>query len=547
MDEATKRRIGQHFVFGFHLNDGHSVSPDIETLITEYYIGSVILMKRNVVDAAQTRALVRQLQTLAKNAGHAKPLLIGIDQENGLVSAFSRANAGTQFPGAMALAATGSPDIAERVSKASGTELKLVGINWAYSPVADVNSEPRNPVIGVRSFGDDPQQVGVFASAVAKGLKQAGIAPSAKHFPGHGDTSVDSHLALPRIMKSQAELDATELPPFAALISGGVASIMTGHMALPALQESDAQVDVPCSLSREITTVLLRDKLGFGGLVVTDCLEMDAISNKSQGACGVEEGAVRALKAGADIVMICHTMAWQTGAVLATYKAVESGLVLEETRIDILKDEFAGTWDKLELDKPDDLQQFKIDWTKAKSESEELSREAYRMSTALLNGPGALPLKSGQPIALFVPPMESLNKAVDDADGVLRTKDGALRNTAGPSFLAFAESVAKHAPCTHTVYERDAELTVPADCAAVIFTLRNADRSPWQIESLQRLARSVQIPIIVVGSCAPYESASVTQPYVACFEYTPAALDTAAQFIFGNTGPAVGKVPVNCK
>jgi beta-N-acetylhexosaminidase len=338
-------------------------------------------------------------------------------------------------------------------------------------------------------------------------------------------------------MKSSAELHATELPPFKAQISQGVATIMTGHMALPTVTGSDA----PCSLSRAITTDLLRGELGFNGLVVTDCLEMEAISDKSRGACGVEEGAVRALEAGADIVMICHTMAWQSGAVLETYKAVESGrLVLDETRIGALKDKFAGTWDDILRERDD----FNIEWEKAKKESAALSDKAYRMSTALINGTSALPLKPGQPVALFTPLMESLNKAVDDADGVLRTKEGALRNTAGPSFLAFAESIDKRAPCAHTVYEPDVKLSVSADCSAIIFTLRNADRSPWQLDSLQRLAASVHVPIIVVGSCAPYDAASVTHPYVACFEYTAAALEGGARFIFGEQGPAGGLVPV---
>ncbi|KAJ7090595.1 glycoside hydrolase family 3 protein [Mycena crocata] len=534
MDTLQKRHIGQHFVVGFH---GHAISPDIKALIQEYYVGNVILMKRNVIDAVQTRDLVLELQKLARDAGHKKPLMIGIDQENGLVSAFSRPQAGTQFPGAMTLAATGSPAIAEEVSFASGTELKLAGINWAYSPVADVNSDPRNPVIGVRSFGDDPKQVGIFATAVARGLTSAGVAPSAKHFPGHGDTSVDSHLALPRIMKSSAELHATELAPFKALIEQGVATIMTGHMALPAVTGTDA----PCSLSRAITTDLLRGELGYDGLIVTDCLEMDAISDKAQGACGVEEGAVRALEAGADIVMICHTINWQTDAVRATYESVQSGrLVLDQARIDVLKNKFAGTWE----DVFHGQEGFDADWTKTKKESAEISEKGYRTSTTLINGSGALPLKVGQHIALFTPPMESLNKAVDDADGVLRTKDGALRNTAGPSFLSFAESISKRAPCAHTVYERDIELNVSADCTAAIFTLRNADRSSWQLDSLERLTKSVQVPIIVVGSCAPYEAASVKQPYVACFEYTPDALEGATRFIFGEQGPAVGIVPV---
>ncbi|KAJ7623448.1 glycoside hydrolase family 3 protein [Roridomyces roridus] len=531
-----KKRIGQHFVFGFH---GHTVSPDIKTLIQEYYIGSVILMKRNIVDATQTKTLVRDLQTLARDAGHTRPLLIGTDQENGLVSAFSRPDAGTQFPGAMALAATGSPEIAQQVSFATGRELKLAGINWAYSPVADVNSDSRNPVIGVRSFGDDPEKVGIFANAVSAGLSKAGVAPSAKHFPGHGDTSVDSHLALPRILKTKPELAAVELPPFATLIENSVATIMTGHMALPSITGSDE----PCSLSRAITTDLLREEMGFEGVVTTDCLEMDAISDVSQGACGVEEGAVRALEAGADIVMICHTMNWQRGAVLATYKAVESGrLVLEETRIDALKDKFVGTWEDVLGEKND----FAADWAKVKVDSVALSEKAYTMSTAIINNGELLPLKAGQPVALFTPPMTSLNKAVDDADGVLRTKDGKLRNTAGPSFLSFAKSITQRAPCTHTVYEEGVELSVPAECTAVIFALRNADRSTWQLDSLRRLADSVQVPIIVVGSCAPYDSKTVSQPYVACFEYTPPALESAARVIFGEQSP-VGSIPVKTK
>ncbi|KAJ7355555.1 glycoside hydrolase family 3 protein [Mycena albidolilacea] len=546
---SDKKRIGQHFVFGFH---GQSVSADIKTLIQEYYIGNVILMKRNVVDAAQVRTLIHELQTLARDAGHDKPLMIGIDQENGLVSAFSRPGAGTQFPGAMALAATGSPAVAEEVSFASGRELNLVGINWAYSPVADVNSDPRNPVIGVRSFGDDPTQVGLFASAVAQGLTRAGVAPSAKHFPGHGDTSVDSHLALPRIMKPLPALQRTELPPFAALINQQVATIMTGHMALPTITGSDA----PCSLSRAITTELLRGQLGFAGLVVTDCLEMDAISNKEQGACGVEKGAVQALEAGADIVMVCHTLAWQTGAVRETYAAVKAGgLVLDERRIDALKDTFAGTWDTVlgPARQPD--ADFAREWAAAQKDNAALSAKAYQMSTALLHGSSApLPLiKPGHPIALFTPPIESLNKAVDDADGVLRTASGTLRNTAGPSFLAFAESIRTRAgACAHTVYQPDADLELEAECTAVIFTLRNADRSAWQLESLQRLAASVRgrVPIVVVGSCAPYDAAGVAHlnlPYVAAFEYTPAALESVAGFIFGEHGPAVGVVPVELK
>ncbi|CAK5273873.1 unnamed protein product [Mycena citricolor] len=548
---AERKRIGQHFVVGFH---GEAPSKDIRTLIQEYFVGSVILMKRNIVDAEQTRSLVQQLQQLAHDAGHDQPLLIGIDQENGLVSAFGRPGAGTQFPGSMALSATGSTELAENVSCAIARELKLVGINWAYSPVADVNSDPRNPVIGMIlsalvwrwSFDQsrehcnqadaltDPSQVAAFTVAVARGLTRGGIAACAKHFPGHGDTSVDSHLALPQINKLRSALDSYELPPFKALISGGIPSIMTAHILLPLV------ADDPASLSKTFTTDILRTELGHSGVVVTDCLEMEAISNQSQGACGVEKGAVRALQAGADIVMICHTMVWQIGALDATYEAAISGqLTLDETRVAALKNEFAGTWDNVLFTDPE----FSSKWASVKKASAELSRRSYFLSTALVNGSGFRPLEVGQPVTLFTPPMDSLNKAVDDADDMLRTQDGKVRNTAGPSFLSLAQSIEKRAPCDHIVYGENNRCTVPTGSTAVIFVLRNADRYLWQLDVLDRLAASHPLPFIVLGSCAPYEARLVSHPYIASFEYTPDALEAAIQVVFGEKYPQ-GTVPV---
>ncbi|KAK2466595.1 hypothetical protein APHAL10511_000853 [Amanita phalloides] len=344
LSKETKRTIGQRFVLGFH---GHVLNENIKTLIRDYHVGNIILMKRNVKNAVQVRRLVSQLQAFARECGHERPLLIGTDQENGLVAAFGSPTAGTQFPGAMAIAATDSTELAEKVAAACGKELKLVGINWVYSPVADVNSDPKNPVIGVRSFGDDPEKVARFACAVSRGLASSGIAPCAKHFPGHGDTHVDSHLALPKIMKDKEALKKTELVPFESLVQSGVASIMTGHMALPLITGGDS----PSSLSAILTTALLREEMRYRGVIVTDCLEMAAISDPDQGGCGVEQGAVKSLEAGADIAMICHTMASQVGAIEAVWEAVQSGRLKEadvrnaEARIAKMKDEFVGEWD----------------------------------------------------------------------------------------------------------------------------------------------------------------------------------------------------------
>ncbi|KAF8553626.1 glycoside hydrolase family 3 protein [Imleria badia] len=529
LTDADKREIGQHFVFGFH---GYEISEDAKTLIRDYHVGNIILMKRNVQSIKQVHELVKNLQQFAKDCGHTRPLMIGIDQENGLVSAFSsthRHTAGTQFPGAMALAATGDPEIAKSCSLATAREMKLAGINWAYSPVADVNSDHRNPVIGVRSFGDDPREVAKYAIQVSNGLTEGGIAPSAKHFPGHGDTHVDSHLALPVIKKTARELHATELVPFRALIDSGIATIMTGHMALPLVVGEDDK-ETPCSCSRTVTIGLLRHELGFKGVIVTDCLEMDAVAARYTS----QKGAVLSLQAGADVVMICHTMGLQTGAIEETYKAVEKGelslAALRESggRTDELKTRFAGTWE-MALAELDERSLAEILEAHAK-----LSEQAYGASTAVLKGP--LPEVRPGPVLVLTPEVESVNKAVDDAEE---------KNTAGPhyNYIAFAASVRRRRDDTqHVVYSgREVPAKVVGavrEAALVVFVTRNADRSGWQTAYLRRLRQHIPggTGVVVLASCGPYDlvdAADVEYGLVASFEYTPAALEAAAGVIFG--------------
>ncbi|KAI0341261.1 glycoside hydrolase [Trametopsis cervina] len=544
LSEEVKREIGQHFVFGFH---GHDVSEDIEILISKYYLGNVILMKRNVQDVKQIHGIVQKLQRIAKDAGHERPLMIGIDQENGLVSAFSTAECGTQFPGAMALATSGSVEIAEKVSHASASEMRLAGINWDYSPDADVNSDPRNPVIGVRSFGDRPNDVARYACAASKGLTDAKVAPSAKHFPGHGNTHVDSHLSLPRIMASKQDLNQIELVPFKALVESGIASIMTGHMALPVVTETE----VPCSLSREITTDLLRVEMGYEGVIVTDCLEMEAVLE----TYGAEAGAVMALQAGADVVMICHTRSRQQGAIEKTYDAVANGALtlasLRESgkRVQALKSQFAGTWDEV-LSTPFDADK----WAALKEANASISRQAYISAMTLLRDPKkTLPLQSqaSTPVLIFTPRVESINLAVDDADGVLRDGEGRLRNTAGPSYTAFAAAVARRVATQHVVYGSEEELPEAAlvSASSVIFATRNGfEKGAWQVEYLRRLVQRLgDKPLVVVSTCAPYDvlgAKDIPGAVLATLEFTVPALETAAQVIFGEV-EAKGVLPVD--
>ncbi|EJF60110.1 glycoside hydrolase [Dichomitus squalens LYAD-421 SS1] len=550
LTEAEKREIGQHFVFGFH---GHEASDDIKTLIRDYYLGNVILFKRNVQSMAQVHHLTAELQTLAKEAGHGRPLLIGIDQENGLVSAFSIPDAGTQFPGAMALAATGSPEIAGEVSTATGKELKAAGINWVYSPVADVNSDPRNPVIGVRSYSDAPETASRYVTAVSNAFTAQNVAPSAKHFPGHGNTHVDSHLSLPRILVDKASLFSTELVPFRALIRDDIGSIMTGHMALPNITGDD----VPCSLSRAITTDLLRGELGYNGVVVTDCLEMEAVAE----TYGSEGGAVLSLQAGADIVMICHTYNRHVGAIEATYTAVKEGkLGLDELkasgrRIAALKDRVAGSWD-------DVFTSFHAEQVNAlKKEHQLLSLRAYAASISHIpNSRPFVPLSTVGTAILFTPRMESLNRAIDDAESQLRDASGRIRNTAGPSFSAFAKSIAARVTdVEHVVYAPDDEIPPPLagklrGAGSIIFATRNGyEKGAWQVAFFAKVLEVAGSGerglgrVVAVSTCGPYDLLALGQiavPAIATYEFTVPALEAAAAAIYGESA-VTGRVPVN--
>jgi beta-N-acetylhexosaminidase len=258
------------------------------------------------------------------------PLFIAVDQEGGRVNRFRPPRAPFHtFPSSMALGAirTGpydAPDSPERYAylraQAQAEELLSVGVNWNFAPVADVNSNPTNPVIGDRSFGASPLLVSTFVAQAVRGYQEAGILACAKHFPGHGDTSQDSHFALPRVEGDRNRLESVELPPFRAAIRAGVGTIMTAHILFPALENRAA------TMSSAILTGLLRKELEFEGVVITDCLEMAAIA----GTFGTARGAVEALKAGVDVVLVCHTHERQRETVDAIKEALRTGELTEE-------------------------------------------------------------------------------------------------------------------------------------------------------------------------------------------------------------------------
>ena len=217
----------------------------------------------------------------------------------------------------MAQGATGDPENAFRVGRMIGQELRAVGVNFNCAPILDCNTNPKNPVIGVRSFGGDPEKVADFGAAYARGLREAGVIACGKHFPGHGDTETDSHLGLPVVNKSLEEIERVELVSFRRAIEEKIDALMTAHVVFPALEPER----IPSTVSRKVMTGLLREKMGFEGLIVTDCMEMDAIKRQF----GSARGALMALQAGVDMTLICHTETFQREAAELIVEAMQDG------------------------------------------------------------------------------------------------------------------------------------------------------------------------------------------------------------------------------
>lgn len=320
---TLEQKVGQMVMMGV---PGTEAAAAAATLIEEYNVGGIMLFAENVVTPAQVRRLADDLQQLARTSGAGWPLFISIDQEGGRVVRIT--DGVTPLPSAMALGAAGSEELAEQVGRIVGEELAALGINMNAAPVLDVNNNPHNPVIGTRSFGEDPRVVATLGTAFMRGMQAAGVLAIGKHFPGHGDTDVDSHLALPTIAHARERLDEVELVPFRAAIEAGVDAIMSAHITFPAV---DPTPGLPSTLSPRVLTDLLRNELGFRGIIITDALEMSGITSQFS----IPEAAVKAVQAGADIVLVAQSKYNEDGkrAVEQLVRAVRDGHVPEE-RID---------------------------------------------------------------------------------------------------------------------------------------------------------------------------------------------------------------------
>jgi beta-N-acetylhexosaminidase len=328
-----RRHAGRFVVAGF---PGHTASDDLRRLIDAFDLAGVIYFARNAAEPSQVADLSREVQALAREW----PFWIAVDQEGGRVARLKAPF--TVWPSANTLGRSGQEALAGRYAATLAIELRAVGVNLDFLPVLDVLTNPANPVIGDRALSGDPDVVARLGTAIVRGLEDSGVAACGKHFPGHGDTAVDSHEALPLVEHDRRRLEAVEWVPFRAAIAAGVSALMTAHLMVPALD-----ADARATFSPRIVTGVLKQDLGFGGVVFSDDMGMKAAT----GDIGLPEATVAAVRAGCDCVLLCNSTAdEQWAAIEALIRACERGEI-PQARIDdafarqrAMKERFAHAW-----------------------------------------------------------------------------------------------------------------------------------------------------------------------------------------------------------
>lgn len=507
---------------------GKAMTDEVKELIHTYHVGAIILFSRNIGTPEEVYHLTQALQNEAKAADYERPLLICLDQENGIVRRLGEG--ATLFPGAMALGATGLPELAYKVSKATGEELKALGINWNLAPVLDVNNNPRNPVIGVRSFGESPTEVAEFGQSAMKGMQDAGVMTALKHFPGHGDTHVDSHLALPMIEHDLERLEEIELKPFRTCIDKGADVVMAAHVHFPAIEP---EKDRPATLSKYVLTDLLRGKLQFDGAITTDCMEMDAIAN----TIGTEQGAVEAFKAGSDFIMVSHTHERQIGAIKALVTAVEQGEIDEKSidqsiqRINRLIDHYTS-WDAYsEPDQPKSLEDV------GSATHQGLAEVAYEQSVTVVRNNDVLPLDpKAEADILVLQPTEQLQTRAEDAH----------------QNKALGDAIKQYYPKVHiqevnqqpTSEEIEQLINQASGYDYVILGTLTITPDSSYVEFIN-VIQTKGVRVIGVGMRSPYDAEYLKEADAFLLTYEPAypALEVAGKLMTGKIKPR-GRLPV---
>lgn len=513
---TVEAKVAQLLMFGF---PGTTVSPFLKSFILEHGLGGVIHFARNIENPRQLAQLNGELQSLAQQSANGIGLFIGADQEGGTVARLTQGVAVP--PSAMALGAVDDEAVTESICAVSGLELAATGTNMVFAPVVDVNSNPFNPVIGVRSFGEQAPRVAKHGAAAVRGYQRY-VAAVAKHFPGHGDTELDSHLSLPVVHHGRQRLEEVEFLPFKEAIAQKVLGIMTAHVVFPAIEQTPG---LPATLSYRVLTELLRKEFGFEGLIITDCMEMAAIAD----TFGTVEAAVMAVEAGADLILISQTEARQIGAFEAIVAAVKSGRISEE-RLDQSLERILKV-KNLTLSKP----QPELDLV-GSLEHKEIVRESIRRSITVVQDQGNLPLKGGN--LLVVEPIKSAANIAEDKLLNVGTLAAALQAQG----LTGLEQMAVSAGVTPA--ERRAVLAKAHGFDQVVVVTSDAHRQKGQAELVRALVEE-GIRVIAVGARTPYELASFpTVPtYVAAYGSRPMVWEETAKVLVGKSA-AVGKLPV---
>ena len=507
-------------------------------LIDKYKLGGLVYFRwsNNLDNPEQIARLSNGIQEAALRQKAKVPLLIATDQEHGVVSRVWAP--ATEFPGNMALGATRRETDSRDAARVTATELGALGINQNYAPVADVNINPLNPVIGVRSFGESPDLVSAMTAAAVRGTEGAGVSATLKHFPGHGDTVTDSHTGVPWIFHSREQWEQIDAPPFRAGIAAGADMVMTAHVVMPELQ-SDCNVETqegcdPATLDREILTGLLREELGYDGVVVTDALNMAGVREKY----GDARIPVLALKAGVDMPMMIDTPT-DTVSLDVAYNAVLDAVRSGELSVDRVNESVRRV---LELK----VQRGLVDdpFVNARKAAGKLGT-AENLAVAGRVGDNSLTLLRNDAELL---PLENAT-----SQKVLVTGYRSVSSTSNAEPAAHLAAALRARNVSTELYETgtapDAATIANAVSRAqandlVVVATANASGSPSQ-RNLVNALRGTGKPVVLVATRNPYDIAALTdiQTYIASYSWTKPSMQALARVLLGEVNPS-GKLPV---
>lgn len=551
-DMTLEEKIGQMLLFGWQADDAEGPSPSggypgthretaattvnarARRLLNEWSVGGVILMGRNVESPEQVARLTGELQQMCD-----VPLFVSTDQEGGHVCRMKKPF--TVMPGNMPLGATRDPDLAYRAAKAVGEELKAIGINLNFAPVLDVNNNPDNPIIGVRSYGEDPELVARLGVAQMKGYRDSGTIPCAKHFPGHGDTATDSHIGLASIPYGMDRLNAVELLPFRAAVEAGIPFVMTTHIIFEALDPKR-----PATLSPAVIDGLLRNQLGFQGVVITDCMEMKAIADNF----GLGEAAVMAVEAGVDICAACHTPEKQAEIRQALLDAVASGR-LSTDRIDSSVRRILDCKEAFGLARRRTVDPENVEWVVGNLAHRQVEQEIARRSiTVVKDEAGRIPLPSGR--IVIVGPVEAARVLAAEMTAARMARQ---LETGGISDVRMdAAGDVDHVGIGPAFEDTEMDAVRKAVRGAAAVVMLTKHREPWTAVPQNELRQAALVselhaggaPLVVVALRNPYDLRHFpfVGTYVATLGYTQPSLAALAEVLLGAQS-AEGKLPVS--